>query len=154
MPGNDNILQQIATVPLAQTLPDPPPLEDIKLSAWLFELRRTVEENAETTARSLAALKTSVTEPTTAITDTAYSATDDDFLLLADATGGAITITLPPAADVLYQIFIIKRLNSGANSVIVDGDGAETIDGAANKTLLNQYDAINVVSDGTEYWIF
>lgn len=154
MPGNDNVLAQIAVAPLSNALQDPPPIEDAKLKAWLWDLRRAVEENADSTTRSLLALKTSVTEPTTLITATTYTATDDDFLLRADATGGAIVITLPPAADVLFQVLIIKRLNSGGNSVTIDGKDAETIDRAATFVLSNQYDSINIISDGSEWWIF
>lgn len=154
MPNNDNIIAQIATMPLTRALADPPPLDDVRLSAWLWELRRTVESNSFSVEHSLNALKTAVTETTAAITATSYSVTDDDFLILADATGGAITLNLPPAALVLYHVFIIKRLNSGVNSVTIDGDGAETIDGALTFVLSNQYDSINIISDGTAYWIF
>lgn len=153
MPSNDNIVAQIAPVPLAAALPDPPPLEDKRLAAWLFELRQNVDENSDTVNRSLGALKTSVTEPTTLITASSYNITDEDAIILADATAAPITLTLPPAADVLYQVFAIKRLNSGANSVTIDGLGSETIDGALTKVLSSQYDTLNIVSDGTEWWI-
>lgn len=154
MPGNDNILAQIAVAPLVAALQDPPPMEDVKLKAWLWDLRRAVEENADSTTRSLLALKTSVTEPTTLITTSTYTATDDDFFLKADATSAPITITLRPAAEVLHQVLSIKRLNSGANSVTIDGDGGETIEESANFVLENQYDSVNIYSDGTEWWVF
>lgn len=154
MPRNDNILARIAAVPLTVALQDPPPLEDAKLSSWLFELRQAVDENSETMRQSITALSRYVANPQGTITAASYAATDDDYLILADATAGAITITLPPAASLLHHDFIVKRLNSGSNDVIIDGNSSETIDGSTTFTLTVQHDAIRIVSDGTGWWIY
>ena len=154
MPGNDNIMQQITAVPLTAMLPEPPPVENAALGQWLSDLRRVLDENAEVVARSLSAVKTAVTEPIIEITASTYDVTDDDYIILADATTAAITLTLPPPADVLNHVFTIKRLNSGANSVTIDVAGGGTIDEGTSCVLIFQYDAIRITSDGTEYWIF
>jgi hypothetical protein len=74
-------------------------------------------------------------------------------LALADATAGAITIDLPPAADMAGKTVDIKKIDSSINSVTLDGDGAETIDGSLTQVLTAQYDEITVLSDGTAWYI-
>ena len=75
-----------------------------------------------------------------------------DYLLICDATAGAITMTLPPAALVPGRIYVFKRINSGANAVIVDPSGAETIDGAATYTLSAQWNSVTIMSNGTAWF--
>lgn len=72
---------------------------------------------------------------------------------VCDATGATFTVNLPAAANATGCRFSIKRTNAGANTVVVDGNGAETIDGAATKTLASQYACIEVVSDGSNWHI-
>ena len=83
----------------------------------------------------------------------AYTLTVFDEVVLADASGGAFTLTLPTAASASGQSFTIKKIDTSANAVTVDGDSAETIDGSTTAVLASAYDAIQIISDGTEYWI-
>jgi len=76
-----------------------------------------------------------------------------DYLIIADAAAGAITMTLPPAALVPGRIYAFKRINSGANAVIVDGYAAETIDGAATHTLTPQWNSVTIMSNGVAWFI-
>lgn len=76
----------------------------------------------------------------------------DDDMVLVDTSGGAVTITLPPAADAVNKVYTIKNADTGANAVTVDGDGSETIDGSTT-AVLGALDSITIVSDGTEWWI-
>jgi hypothetical protein len=76
-----------------------------------------------------------------------------DYLIIADATAGAITMTLPPAALLSGRIYVFKQINSGANAVIVDPSGAETIDGAATYTLSAQWNSVTIMSNGTAWFI-
>lgn len=69
---------------------------------------------------------------------------------VVNCTANTFTVTLPTASGIEGQYFIIK--NSGTGSITVDGDGSETIDGAANKLLAIQNESITVISDGTN-WI-
>lgn len=73
--------------------------------------------------------------------------------VLVDAAGAARTITLPTAASAKWRKYIIKKTDASANTVTIDGDGAETIDGAATQVLAAQYDFIEIQSDGTQWWI-
>jgi hypothetical protein len=74
-------------------------------------------------------------------------------LILANATGGAFTVTLPAAAGANKYKYRIKKVDSSINAVTVAGNGAETIDGSNTQIISSQYDAIHVYCDGTEWWI-
>ena len=74
-----------------------------------------------------------------------------DYMIICDATSGAITMTLPPAALVPGRIYTFKRINTG-NAVIVDGYGSETIDGALTHTLSPQWNGVTVMSNGVAWF--
>ena len=76
-----------------------------------------------------------------------------DYLIVADAAGGAITMTLPPAALVPGRIYTFKRINSGANAVVIDPSGVETIDGAATYTLSAQWNSVTIMNNGIAWFI-
>lgn len=76
-----------------------------------------------------------------------------DYFLVCNAAGGAITLTLPQAALVPGRIYVFKRVNSGANTVTVDGYASETIDGALTHVLAPQWNSITIISDGTAWYI-
>jgi hypothetical protein len=79
----------------------------------------------------------------------AYTATNADYVI--DCTSGTFTVTLPASSGRTGRILIIK--NSGAGTITVDGNGAETIDGAATYSLAVQYATIQIISDGTNWKI-
>lgn len=83
----------------------------------------------------------------------AYTLTAEDGLVIADASGGTFTLTLPTAVGITGRVYRVKKIDATANVVTVDANGAETIDGAVTATLTIQYEAITVVSDGTEWWV-
>ncbi len=78
----------------------------------------------------------------------AYTAMISDGLILADATGGAFTVTLPAPATVPDMSVIIKRTNGGGNAVTIGG----TVDGTVNRTLASQYSTIWVWSANGSWW--
>ena len=75
-----------------------------------------------------------------------------DYLIIADATAGAITMTLPPAALVPGRIYAFKRINSGANQVIIDGYASETIDGATSHSLSPQWNSLIIMTNGVAWF--
>jgi len=86
--------------------------------------------------------------------DAAYTILDNDGYrtIVTDTTmTAARTVTLPTAADNTDRIITIKKTDSGAFTLTVDGEGAETIDGAATMLLSSQYDSITVQSNGTNW---
>ena len=75
-------------------------------------------------------------------------------MLLCDATGAAFTVTLPAAATVSGASISVKKTDSSGNAVTIDGNGAETIDGATTLALSTQYEAVTLWSDGSNWWVF
>lgn len=76
-----------------------------------------------------------------------------DYLILADATAGAITVNLPAVATSAGRVLAVKKIDASGNAVTLDGNAAETIDGAATQALTAQYDALTVFCDGATWWI-
>ncbi len=82
---------------------------------------------------------------------TTAGATDD--LITADATSGAITVSLLPlSGNTGLRLHVIKT-DSTANSVTLDGSGAETINGSATFALTAQYDSVEVVATSSGWFI-
>lgn len=77
----------------------------------------------------------------------AYTVTSLNYVI--DCISGTFTVTLPTAAGIIGQEFIIK--NSGSGSITIDPSGSQTIDGDTTK-ILAQYDSMSIVSNGTN-WI-
>lgn len=71
--------------------------------------------------------------------------------VLADSSGGAITITLPLAAD--YKGWDVKIKQEAGTNTVVNGAGAETIDGSGTYTLVNTYASVTVFSDGSKWHV-
>lgn len=85
---------------------------------------------------------------------TAYTFTDVNYTVLSiDRVVGCIntiTIDLPTAVGILGKEYTIK--NEGTGTITIDGNGAETIDGNLTINLVEQYIALTLVSNGTN-WI-
>jgi hypothetical protein len=75
------------------------------------------------------------------------------YMANVDAAGGAVTITLPTAVGITGRLYVIRRVNSGANAVTVDGAGSETINGATTYSLTVQYQTVSLMSDGAGWMI-
>jgi hypothetical protein len=81
----------------------------------------------------------------------AYTIVDTDGTVLVDASSGAVTATLPSAVGIQGKKFIVKCVDA-TNIATLDGDGSETIDGAANITLA-LWEVVTVQSDGANWLI-
>lgn len=79
-----------------------------------------------------------------------YSVLPSDFLVEGNAAGGAITLTLPSSGVNGVPLFAFKKTDSSGNAVTVGGGGS-TIDGASTFVLHNQYDAVILQFDGTQW---
>lgn len=82
-----------------------------------------------------------------------YTVLDTDDIILVNATSGAITISLPTASTIEGKTFTIVKTDATTNAVVVDPNLAETINGSATYTLGSQYSLIQVISDGTNWYI-
>lgn len=80
--------------------------------------------------------------------------TDNHKLIKCDATSAAFTITLLAAATAGdgFEVFI-KKIDSSSNAITIDGDGSETIDGQTTRNLADQYDALRIMSDGSNWQV-
>jgi len=63
-------------------------------------------------------------------------------IILANATSGAITVTLP--ANSVQALTTVKKTDSSANVVTVAAASGEYIDGASTVTLTSQYQSVTV----------
>lgn len=82
-----------------------------------------------------------------------YTALVTDHVILVDASGGVVTITLPAAsasfgsnAGVEWRI---KKTDVSANAVTISAAGADTVDGAASTSLTSQYQAKTIITTST-----
>ena len=75
-------------------------------------------------------------------------------LLTGDATGGAFTITLPPAATAGdgFEVAFLK-IDSTSAAITIDGDGSETINGASSISLGVQWQAARLRCNGSAWYI-
>jgi hypothetical protein len=83
----------------------------------------------------------------------AVTVSDRDSLINCNATGGAITVTIPSAASLGSGFqFSVKKTDSTINSVTIDPNSTETIDGQLTLVLAAQYDEVTLISDGTNWF--
>lgn len=80
-----------------------------------------------------------------------YTMLESDTAITSDSTGGAVTITLPPAT-LTGHIVHVKRIDASANNTTVSRAGADTIEGANTVTLAAQYESVTLIADGTATW--
>jgi hypothetical protein len=90
----------------------------------------------------------------TTITATGSLTADNCGLVLVNAAGGSITITLPAANVMAPQAakFVFRRTDSSANTVTVQRAGADTIDGGTNFTLQASGGMREIYSDAGSAW--
>lgn len=81
-----------------------------------------------------------------------YTAADET-IILCDATSASFTINLPASTGVTDRIYIIKKTDSSANTVTIDGNASETIDGATTKVISTQYDKVIIACDGSNWHV-
>lgn len=86
------------------------------------------------------------------VTATSYLATSTDHTLLADATSAAITINLPAAGtNTSTRIYVIRKVDTSANAITIDGSGSETIDGTTTIKLTQPNQTV-VLQAGFSSW--
>jgi len=90
------------------------------------------------------------------LTGNTYTISTNQYTVLIDDDDAQVTtnivVTLPAVAVSDEHIFNIKKIGSSF-SVVVDGNGAETIDGETNQTIRVQYNSMQIQCDGVSWWI-
>jgi hypothetical protein len=83
---------------------------------------------------------------------TTYTATTSDEVILVD-TGIAWTLTLYASASNSGKKIIIKKTTSDTNSLTIDANSTETIDGSTTLILDLQYEEVTLICDGSNWYI-
>lgn len=78
---------------------------------------------------------------------------EDDFLVLASASAGAVVLTLPVASNAPGAIIVVRRTDSSANGLTINPNGTDTIDGGASLSLEDEADTFWLQSDGVSDWV-
>jgi len=79
--------------------------------------------------------------------------TINENVVICDCAFGPMNIGLPVALLFNGRQFTIKKKDSTANAVTVNTQNSEQIDGSLTYTLFSRNETINVVSDGSEWFI-
>lgn len=74
------------------------------------------------------------------------------YVYLVDATGGAITVNFPTAVG-NTALYTVKKIDSSANTVTLDPNGAETLDGQTTQTIRFQNTSVDIYSDNVNLYI-
>lgn len=90
--------------------------------------------------------------PVTNVTIGTSTTLTGDFFYPVDATVALMPITLPLAVNNPGKKYVVKKTDSGTNTVVISASGADTVDGALGKILYKQYETMVFVSDGTATW--
>jgi len=77
----------------------------------------------------------------------------DSAMILTTSSSGNVTITLYAASGNAGRVLHVKKLVA-ANSVVIDGNGSETVDGDTTVTITAQYTSLSLVCDGSNWHIF
>lgn len=70
-----------------------------------------------------------------------------------NASSGAFTVTLPPVQNNMGVHLWVIKTDSGGNSITIDGNGSEEINGSTTQTLTSQYDVAHLYCSGENWWI-
>jgi len=81
-----------------------------------------------------------------------YTVLDGDNVLLADTTAGNVQFDLPAVATSAGRTLRFKKLIA-ANNMILDGNAAENIDGAATQTFAAQWASVDIYCDGAAWYV-
>ena len=84
-----------------------------------------------------------------------YTILDTDTFAILYVTAGAAnkTMTLPTASANTDRVIKIMKIDSGAGYCIVDGEGAETINGTTTWEITEQYGYIQIQCDGSQWFV-
>lgn len=77
---------------------------------------------------------------------------DTNYTLTVDASTQAVTVNLPDATTCGGRVYNVKKMDSSGNSVTLDANGSQTIDGTTTKSTTTQYFNFQIQSNGTQ-WI-
>jgi hypothetical protein len=77
---------------------------------------------------------------------------DEDCFVIADASSGSITITLPSPTGIGGRFYTIKRKDTSGNSVTIATAAGKTFDGSGSSFTLAPLCSITLQSDNASNW--
>jgi len=80
-----------------------------------------------------------------------YFITAADDSVLADATGGSISVLLPASASSNGRLLHVKKIDASANTVVVQGRPGELVEDAASLPLIRQGENLMLICDGSQW---
>lgn len=92
------------------------------------------------------------TQKTLTSGDSPYTLSANDDVLLCDTSSGSITINLPAAAVARKAVLTFVK-TSASNTLTLDPNASENINGATTYDITSLRDAIRIVTNGTEWFI-
>lgn len=99
-----------------------------------------------------AKLATAARDKTTSSKSSDFTADLTKDIYYVNSGSGNVTMTLPAASTAdghEYQVF----KTASANTVIIDANSSETINGATTVTLYDQYESITIFCNGSEWFV-
>lgn len=85
------------------------------------------------------------------IASSPYTVLTTDQVVFGDCTTGSQIHTLPPVSGNAGMRVTFKKVDATANTMTIEGDGIETIDGQLNQVIDFQYTSITMVCDGAKW---
>ena len=82
-----------------------------------------------------------------------FTASLAEYVYVCDASGGSFTANLPTAVGCAGKQFVFKKTDSSANTITLDPNGSQTINGDATRLLDNEGESVTLQSDGTNWHI-
>jgi len=82
-----------------------------------------------------------------------YTVLSTDYTILVNAAAGAAVENLPAASSVPGHILNFKKIDSSTNTVTLQPNGTDTIDGSTNKIISSQYTSVTIQSNGSGWFI-
>ena len=127
---------------------------DVRAREVLEALQAIVRDTPQAASTPVTGPLTPAAEELTIVTEVTTARTmgiEEVVLVDDDTAGGDVTITLPPASDPGYPRFIKKLGTTG--DVILDGAGADTIDGSPMAILTEQFECLMLIPDSSNWHI-
>jgi hypothetical protein len=82
----------------------------------------------------------------------AYTVQENIFWVRVNATGGAVTVTLPESIGRQGRQIGVVKTDASANAVTVSRSSTDLINGATTQSLASQYSRLVAIADGTGNW--
>jgi hypothetical protein len=86
------------------------------------------------------------TTPYTIVPTTGYN------VYHVDATAGSITVNFPTAVGNTAW-YVVKKIDSSSNTVVLDPNGVQTLDGQVTQTIRFQNTSVDIYSDNSNFFI-